>query len=211
VARTAREPCPHLLEENLKPRFNVSLEYRHSTSSVVALVAVFVVNPDDNIQRCHHLAAEVHTGARSWRVRTGQRAHQLTTEPESVDLFNPGCQRVYGTQERMKVLVVLVTPSGTMRVVRVAPDRLNLVGPVSQVDMPRSLSLNHPDMPIARGTVRVGKLRTGTAPAICQNPRTAGVVTKDFGGGSDLPASSPSTRLAQSGSGRPAVCVRGRA
>jgi hypothetical protein len=109
--RTARElvPVQHCSKKTWG-KFSASSHVSLGVSSavvvfVVALVAVFfVANPDDNVKEpssCSGSGIPVSP----WRVRTGRKQEYqlLNLESESVDLFNPDAQRVYGsTQERMK-------------------------------------------------------------------------------------------------------------
>jgi hypothetical protein len=109
--RTARElvPVQHLLEENLGQILyedsHVSLGGSSSSSPHSPSSQTLTTTSKEAII----LQWKRHTGVAMARSYGEEKYQLLNLESESVDLFNPDAQRVYGsTQERMKVLVALV-------------------------------------------------------------------------------------------------------
>ena len=101
--RTARElvPVQHLLEENLGQILYEDSHVSLGGSSSQTLTAAS--------KEAIILQWKRHTGVAMARSYGEEKYQLLNLESESVDLFNPDAQRVYGsTQEQMKVLVALV-------------------------------------------------------------------------------------------------------
>jgi hypothetical protein len=156
--RTARElvPVQHLLEENLGQILyedsHVSLGGSSSSQSSSSQTLT------TTSKEAMILQWKRHTGVAMARSYGEEKYQLLNLESESVDLFNPDAQRVYGsTQERMKVLVALVMAEWheqeavrewhQMKVGN--PVGLKVLTSQDEYALGNLVPKNHPDMPPA--------------------------------------------------------------